>query len=221
MKKLLLTVAMLTLLVSAAGAETLWDQSNYDPNYSGFWNSESGCAFDWTGGTIHQANDIMVYDEVTIESISTYYDMLETGITGATQAYLWIAPKTGPKPVDGVDDPRNPTTLVNITVTDDSADGGNAFVVTASGLSWDLSPGEYWVSLTPIFPGGFWGPSYNISSLDSWGNDTSFWEICAQIGGMSWGNSYPDHDASIKIEGSIRVVPTEHRSWGDTKALFR
>ncbi len=221
MKKLIFTLAMLTLLTGASSAEVLWDQSNYDPAYSGFWNSESGCAFDWSGATVHQANDIKVWYEVTIESITTYYDMLEMGIEGATQAYLWIAPKTGPLPLDGTDDPRNPTTLIPVTVTNDSGTGGNAYVVTASGLSIDLSPGEYWVSLTPIFPGGFWGPSYNITSLDHWGDDTAFWEICAQIGGLSWGNSVAGSDASMLIEGSIRVVPNENMSWGDTKALFR
>ncbi len=221
MKKLLFTIAMLTMLTSVAGATVLWDQSNYDVNYGGFWNSESGCAFDWSGATVHQANDIMVWDEITIESITTYYDMLEMGIEGATEAYLWIAPKTGSLPVDGTDDPRNPTILVPVTVTNDTGTGGNAYVLTASGLSIDLAPGEYWVSLTPIFPGGFWGPSYNIRSMDPWGDDTAFWEICAQIGGLTWGNSWAGNDASMLIEGTIRVVPTEHMSWGDTKALFR
>jgi hypothetical protein len=221
MKKLLITIAMLVMLVGVAGAEVLWDQSDYDPNYSGFWNSESGCAMDWTGATVFAANDIRIWDEITIETITTYYDMLEFGIESATQAYLWIAPKTGPLPIDGVNDPMAQGTLVSVTVTNDSAEGGNAYVVTAAGLSEDLSPGDYWIALTPIFPAGFWGANYNITSLTPWGDSTASWEICAQVNNMVWQNVNPGMDASMKIEGSIRVVPTDNMSWGDTKALFR
>jgi len=183
MKKLLLTLAMLAMLTSAASAAVLWDQSNYDPNYSGFWNSQSGCALQWSGATVFAANDIMIGDEVTINSISTYYDKLEFGIEGATQAYLWIAPKAGAMPISGTDDPLNQGTLVTVSV--DITDP-LAYIVTASGLNINLTPGDYWVALTPIFPAGFWGANFNITSLDPWGDSTASWEICAQLNDQIW-----------------------------------
>jgi hypothetical protein len=218
MKKLLLTLALIAVSAGSAGAAVLWDQSNWDPNYSGFWNSQSGCAIDWTGATVFAANDIKIYDEVTINTITTYYDQLETGVASATQAYLWIAPKTGAMPDNVSDDPLAQGTLVNVTVTDS---GTGAYVVTADGLNEELSPGDYWISLTPIFPAGFWGASFNITCLDPWGDSTASWETCAQIGGQTWQNVNPGADASMLIEGIIRVVPTEKTTWGEVKSLYR
>jgi len=218
MKKLLLTIAALALMAGAASADVLWDQSNVDLQYAGFWNSQSGCGLDWSGATVFAANDIMIYDEVTIESITTWYDKFEMGIEAATQAYLWIAPKAGSLPVSGVDDPVAQGTLVPVTV--DLTDP-NFYVVHADGLNEMLSPGNYWIALTPIFPSGFWGANYNTRCLDSWGDDTASWEICAQINDQIWQNVNPGMDASIMIEGSVRAVPVEGETWGGLKALYR
>lgn len=219
MKKLLLTLAALAMMANVASADILWDQSNYDPNYSGFWNSESGCAISWSGATVFAANDIMVGDQVTIQKITTYYDRLEFGIESATQAYLWIAPKAGALPVSGTDDPLSQGTLINVTV--DAVSDPNAYMIIADGLNLALSPGDYWIALTPIFPAGFWGANYNITSLDPWGDATASWEICAQVNDQIWQNVNPGNDASILIEGTIDVVATEGETWGDLKALFR
>ena len=220
MKKLLLTLAALTMLTGVASADVLWDQSNFDPNWSGFWNSESGCALNWSGATVYAANDIMIGDEVTIEKITTYYDQLEFGIESATLAYLWIAPKAGTLPVNGVDNPLTQGTLVTVTVST-MTDPATAYVVTADGLNIDMAPGDYWIALTPIFPAGFWGANFNITCLDPWGDSTASWEICAQVNNETWQNVVPGNDASILIEGTINVVATEDETWGGLKALYR
>ena len=77
MKRTMLIILALVLMASAANADVLWDQSNYDPNYGGFWDSESGCSLDWTGQTYFTASDIELGISSTINSITTYYDMLQ------------------------------------------------------------------------------------------------------------------------------------------------
>jgi len=220
MKRTMLIILALVLMTGAATADVLWDQSNYDPNYGGFWDSESGCSLDWTGQTFFTACDIELGVSSTINSITTYYDMLEFGIAGATQAYLYITPKLGALPVYPSDDPLTQGTLVPITVGDDTGSGGNAWVVNASGLNVSLTPGEYWVVLTPIFPNGFWGPSFHIRSQDNWGDDSPWIEYCG-YDAPAWVNGNPGNDASILIEGTVDVVAVEGETWGGLKALYR
>ena len=216
MKKLLVAIFAIVLLASAVQAEVLWDQSDYDAvNMLGFWNSVSGCAP--FGGTIHYANDVQIFDEVTITSISTYYTPFNFDTASATQAYLYIGEKTGSIPVDGVDLPQENGSLIDITVT---TDANGVFVITASGLSESLLPGEYWVSLTPILPGGMWGPDFNISSLTPWGDPSAFYEYCGMFA-PAWGPSFDSLDGSILIEGTVDVVPTQATSLDGLKALYR
>ena len=216
MKKILLTLAALAIAASGASAEVLWDQSDYDDvNLFGIWNSESGCAP--FGGTFHVANDIQLDVQVTINTISTYYTNYSFEFAGTSEAYLWIGLKSGNLPITGTDNPSDPGLLVPVTVVQNDA-GHN--VLMAENLSITLTPGEYWVSLTPIAPGGPWGPEYNIASLSNWGDDSAKIEYCG-MNAPEWLVASPGKDASILIEGTIDVVATETQPWGNLKALYR
>lgn len=216
MKKVLLTLAALAIFASGASAEVLWDQSDYDDvNLFGIWNSESGC-FPF-GGTYHTANDIQIYDQVTINSISTYYTAYSFEFPGTTEAYLWIGLKSDSLPITGTDIPSDPALLVPVTVEQNAA-GHN--VLKAEGLSISLTPGEYWVSLTPVAPAGPFGPEYNIASLSNWGDDSAKIEFCG-LNAPEWLVASPGKDASILIEGTIDVIAVEDQTWGQLKATYR
>ena len=218
MKKLLLACAVLALVATGASAQTtvLWDQSDYDAlSQLGMWDSVSGCAP--FGGSIHYAQDVEIFDQVTITSISTYYTPFNFDTASATEAYLYIGEKTGSLPVNGVDLPQENGMLVPITVT---TDANGIYVITASGLSESLNPGQYWVSLTPILPGGMWGPDFHIISLTPWGDPSAYYEYCGQFA-PAWAPQIDGFDASILIEGTVDVVPTDDASWGELKSLFR
>ena len=218
MKKLHMTFALLGLLAFAAAAQAdlLWDQSDYDLSFQSWFDSQSGC-FPF-GMTVHSASDVHIWDYVTINRITTWYTPFNFDTGAATQAYLYIAPKTGPLPIDGVDLPQENGSLITITVTQNPNDG--TWVVEASGLSISLAPGDYWVSLTPILPSGPFGGDTHIRAMGSWGDPSTFYEYCN--GGTSTWTVVPDPlDLSLRIEGAIDIVPTETTTWGETKALFR
>lgn len=220
MKKLLITLAAISLIASGATAEVLWDQSGIDATFS-VYDSESGCG-GMMGSTIHAADDFMVGDQVTVEQITTYYGLTSGDMTWLTQAYLSITPKTGTLPTE---DPHVASYLVPITVSVvDPGDGGPWYhEVVAAGLSIALMPGEYWVSLTPAnYSAGPAGPNYHYGSTMSWGNELAIYEFCGMFGDGPWVNYFnPGHDFAFKIEGSIDVVANEDESWSNLKALYR
>ena len=216
MKKLLIVLTILVACSAGAQADVIWDQSDYDAiGMWGLWDSVSGCAP--FGGSIHYASDVPIFDQVTITSISTYYTPFNFDTGSAFQAYLLITPKTGAIPVDGVDLPQENGTLVNITSV---ADGNGIWVIKADGLSVSLNPGEYWISLTPILPGGPWGPDFHIISLSPWGDPSAYYEYCGQFA-SAWTPNVDSVDGSILVEGTVDVVPTNDATWSEMKALFR
>ena len=217
MKKLMLTLAALTILATGAGAQTvLWDQSDLDlAGQWGIWDAVSGCAP--FGGSIHYASDFWTGDEVRVTSITTWYTAFNFETESTAEAYLYIFAKTGDLPVDGVNLPQENGTLVPVTMTLNS-DG--VYEMVASGLDIYLTQGEYWVSLTPIMPGGPWGPDFHLRALTTWGAPSAYYEYCGQFA-PAWGPNIDSLDGSMRIEGVIEVVPNEDRSWSDMKTMFR
>ena len=220
MKKLMILICAISLVATVAAAEVLWDQSQIDYGYS-VWDSESGCGFG--GATVYQASDIHVWDEVTVEQITTYYTMMSgPDLESVTHCYLYIAPKTGSMPVDGVDEidtaPLVPVTIAAV----DPGDGGEwSYVVTASGLSVQLVPGEYWVVLSPAnYLTGPQGPNFHRATTNHYGDDVATIEYCGMFP-PAWGNWHAGRDVSLLIEGTINVVQTESSSLSEVKSLFR
>ncbi len=222
MKKLLIALAVVSLFATVATAEVIWDQSEFDTGYS-MWHSESGCG-PFSGATIHLANDIQIYDQVTVNQITTYYTMGAHPMDYVTEAYLYIGLKTGSLPVDGVDEVHDDSLLVPVTIaTVDPGNGGSwYYTVVASDLDISLAPGEYWVSMTPAnYDVGPAGPNYHYAAINIWGDDVAGNEYCSTMSPPAWANYHPGRDASMLVEGTIDVVATEGQNWGTLKALYR
>jgi hypothetical protein len=143
-------------MASAAGAEVLWDQSNWNTNSEGSLDITSNSCNQISGNTkVHIANDVHFDAPVHITTIRIY----ETfgNVQTATQALLWIAPKTGPLPTTPSDSLELANLLVPITAVIEQIGNTAAVRVTAGGLDIELPAGDYWVSLTPrhnlgVFP---------------------------------------------------------------------
>ena len=223
MKKLLITLAALTLMAGSASATILWDQSEIGWSNNSYFDSESGCGGFMGQATVHTASDITIGDEVTVTTITTYYTIYYPEIQGVTEAYLYIGLKTGSTPVNEVDNVNDPSLLVPVTVTaTDPGDGGSwYYTVVADGLNIDLTPGDYWVALTPAnYSVGPSGPNYHLGAANFWGDATATIEYCGMFA-PSWYALYPGNDASLLIEGTVNVVATEQQNWCHVKALYR
>jgi hypothetical protein len=214
--KLLITVVLATAVAAGtANAVTLWDQSDYDVFGAGFFNSISGTPP--LGITQYAVSDVTVdAPGWHVESVSTFYGFIDPSWgTAISEGYLLIYPKTGPLPVDGANDP-----LVAPLVPMTGTDIGGVWQVTASGLAVDLPPGDYWIGITPIAPGGFFGPEIHMGTVNFVGAETASWDPYAAPGPPAWFNFNPGIDASIKIDG-VRPTPVDDTSWSALKALYR
>jgi len=196
-------------------AEALWDQSDYDLFGAGFFNSVSGGPP--FGITNHVVSDVTVNGNGWhVEAITTYYSFLDpTWGTAITQGHLHVFPKIGPLPIDGTDDPTL-SPVVAMTGTDI----GGVWQVSATGLSLDLSPGEYWIGITPIAPSGPFGPEIHMGTITFVGAETATYDPFAFPGPPAWFNFNPGIDASILIEGT-RPTTVESTSWSRIKATYR
>jgi hypothetical protein len=221
MKKLLLIITAIALMAAPAMADVLWDQGTPDPSYSAF-DSESGCGGFMGQATVHLASDINVPVTSNITSISTMYGVHSPGFQGVTQAYLYIGLKTSALPVDGVDAPHDASYLVSVSAAYfDPGDGGQwYFELTASGLDITLTPGDYWVSLTPIYFAGPEGPVFHFKSTTNWGDDSASMEYCGMFD-ASWFPTSAGRDMTLHIEGTTEPVAVEPMVWGNMKALYR
>ena len=214
----LATVAVLTLsFATAAGATVLWDQSALNATLDGTVDLSSNSCSQISGNTkVHIASDVHFDNPVVITAVRIY----ETpgNVQTATQAYLWIAPKTGPQPTASSSDINNAANLVPITV---SAVVGGVVTVSAQGLSRSLPAGDYWVALTPKHSLGVYPYTWHIYAAGPVVGDPSTAIVACTVN-SSW--TYPldpnRPDYSIKIEGDL-PVPTLHSSWSRVKSIYR
>lgn len=209
--------AVMGLLAQGAGADVLWDQSDFDMFGAGYFNSVSGDPP--LGVTMYGVNDVTVGGEGWhVESISTYYSALDPGWGSAiTEGKLHVFPKSGPLPVDSTDDPAASMT-VPMTGTFDT----DHIVVTASGLDLDLPAGDYWIGITPVAPSGPFGPEIQMSSFTLMGDATASDDPSGSFGGPGWFVFNPDLDATILIEGVVNTpTPAQEMAWGQLKNLYR
>ncbi len=214
MRRLVLLIAILAI-AQLASAEVLWDQSDFDPWGAGFFNSESGGPP--MGMTVHCVTDITVptTHDWFIDSITTYYSALDqVWSEGIIEGYLHLFPKVGPLPIDGTDDPGASTVVPMSGYLN-----GDHHVVTATGLNLHLTPGDYWICITPVAPGGMWGPEIHLGSLSApIGDASASYDIYGTPMPM-WMNFMPGLDAAILIEGESSVA-TEPTSLSSIKSLY-
>lgn len=214
MKKLTCTLGLLAILAGSAGAVTLWDQSDYDLVGSGFFNTVAGMAP--MGMTVHTVNHVTVPEGEmwNVDTITIYFSCVDQSWgSSITQGNLHVFNKSAALPVDGTDDPTASTlvTMSGTFLTDH-------IEVTASGLGLSLSPGEYWIGITPYGTAGFFGPEIHLPSQTLYGDASASYDPYGMP--VAWYNMNAGVDAAILIEGNL-VVSNEAMAWGDMKSLYR
>lgn len=204
-----IALAVISVAAStAATADVLWDQSALDtsPTGQGLLNTVSP---GFNGAVIFGVNSVTVpAGGWTIQSVSTYFTTFNSA---GTSAVLNVFAKSGSTPIAGNDPRANPTgsgTSVSVTATDFVVDNQGVREYTASGLNIVLAPGEYWVGLTPVQPGGPFGADSQWSTTNPIGDGTAARSF--DFGDSGWFNYgtfagiSASHDGAMKIEG---VVP--------------
>lgn len=205
LRQLLAAAASIALisLATTAGAEVLWDQSNWDLNNGTIDLSSNSCSQISGNTKVHIANDVHFDNPVHITAIRIYET---TGtVEGATQALLWIHAKNGPMPTTVSDSLELTSLLVNINTANETVGPNTRVRVTAAGLDIELPAGDYWVSLTPRHNYGGTPPySWHLTTTSAVIGDPSA-AIVACTSNSSWvlplaPNPY---DYTIKIEGEV------------------
>lgn len=210
----------LVFLATAAGAAVLWDQSNWNTIGEGSVNLSSNSCSPISGNTkVHTANDVTFTSPVTITAVNIYE--APGNVEAATQAFLWIAPKTGSQPTAASTDVNNVANQVPITISYETNGDVTAVVVTASGLNISLPAGDYWVSLTPRHSLGFYPYTVHlVTSGPVLGAPTSAIEACSPNSTWFEPLAPTSYDYAIKIEGD-QPVPAVSKTWGGIKSLYR
>lgn len=194
---------LLLSLATAAGADVLWDQSNWDLNNGTIDLSSNSCSQISGNTKVHIANDVHFDSPVHITAIRIYET---TGtVEGATQALLWIHPKNSALPTTVSDSLELASLLVNINSANETIGANTRVRVTAPALDIELPAGDYWVSLTPRHNYGGTPPySWHLTTTSAVVGDPSA-AIVACTSNSSW--VYPLapslYDYSMKIEGEF------------------
>ncbi|MGH7725862.1 MAG: hypothetical protein ACREOU_10600 [Candidatus Eiseniibacteriota bacterium] len=212
--------ALLVSLASAAGAAVLWDQTNIDPTFEGSLNLASSSCNAISGNTkLHNASDVHFSQPVNIQTVR----ILESlgNVEAASQAFLWIAPKTGPMPTAISTDVNNVANNVPISISYTTVGTTTVAVVSATGLNISLPAGDYWVSLTPRHSRGLFPYTVHLVTAGPIvGDPTATIEACTVNSNWIYVLAPNMYDYSLKIEGEF-PVPTVSKSWGHMKSLYR
>jgi hypothetical protein len=208
------------LLAPAAGAVVLWDQSNWAPQEGSLNLSSTSCS-PFSGNTkLHTANDVHFDNPVHITTIRIYES--PGNVEAATQAYLWIAPKTSAIPTVPSDQVNNAANIKPITISYETINNVLTVIVTCSGLNIDLPAGDYWVSLTPQHSRGIFPYTvHRVTTGPVVGDPTPSIEACTVNSNWLYVLAPNMYDYAIKIEGDVQTVATTPKPWTQMKTLFR
>jgi len=211
---------MLLSLATTAGAAVLWDQSNWNSLLEGSVNLSSTSCSQISGNTkAHTANDVHFDGPVHITTVRIYETL--GNVQAASQAYLWIAPKTGTLPTAVSTDLEQAALSKPITVATETIGGKTVAVVTCANLSIDLPAGDYWVSLTPRHSlGTFPYTVHLVTGGPIIGDPTPTVVACTANTNWVYNLAPTMYDYAMKIEGD-QPVPALQQSWGKVKTLYR
>jgi len=198
--------ALLLSMASAVGAEVLWDQSNWNTINDGSVDESANSCSQVSGNTkVHIANDVHFDTPVHITTVRIYET--DGNVQAATQALLWIAPKTGPLPTASSDQlEAAPATVVSIASVTETNGALHCQRVSATGLDIELPAGDYWVSLTPKHNLGIFPYTVHLYTSGPVIGDPSPAIVACTVN-SNW--VYPldpnRPDYSMKIEGEFHV----------------
>lgn len=196
MNRFALTVISAAAALSAtAGADILWDQSNYDVATPAIIDQEFG---DFADYSCYQVHDVNFASNVIISDITTYFTN-QTGLWGGvTTGVLNIydhAPTAADNPSTG--------TSVAVSVTNN---GDGTLSVRASGLGIALSAGSYWIGLTPVADFGVFGQEFHLASFTSSGSASLLRNPGGAFGfGTDWGGAGSLTGNPSYVDGAILI----------------
>lgn len=226
------TISTLTLAAvigvagtSASALDILWDQQGYGTGSGGTWNHYDATPATPNGNFINQwfaVGDVSVGgDGWNVDSVTTYHrgsPRNDNFSNVVTQAYLHVFPKSATLPTAGDAPLASPIVSVSSVL---GVDGGVLrHAVTASGLDLDLTPGDYWLGLTPLFEG-----TANTAHLASSivGDPSSIYVTSANTINQFafivpsaqdvWvtledGSAGTDYDIALTVQGTVIPEPT-------------
>src|SRR5262249_7262209 len=172
-------------VASAASAAVLWDQSNWNTNTEGSVNLSSTSCSQISGNTkAHTACDVHFDNPVHITTVRIYETL--SNVQAASQALLWIAPKTGPLPTAAGSVLQSATNNVPITSTTVTNGAVQAVQVTAANLNINLAAGDYWVSLTPKHSLGLFPYSVHLITTGPITGDPTPTLDCCNLANTTW-----------------------------------
>lgn len=193
MKKIL--AAVLTLGASFASADTLWNQAP-DFAVNGVVNAIAGAPP--FGVTAYTVGDVQVGPGGwTVDSITMYWSRINSDwVNSVSQGRMYVQSKTGAVPTVL---PGGPLVSMSVTELFDNTFQQGYYAVTVSGLNLALASGDYWMGITPVAPGGPFGPELGMGSSSSFGNVSMTYDA----GGFpapGW-YDYSNVDAAITVTG--------------------
>jgi hypothetical protein len=208
LKVYLVAIALLSCaLGSQAGAVVLWDQSTLDLNGPGIANSNSS---GFNGFVAYSVNDVTLSSNCVITRITQYYSAFNSSWLNLTQGRVYIEPKTQSLPTVA----PGGGSLIPMSAASATIQGQPVIVVTASGLSIPLSPGEYWIGITPTAGAGINGANLQWPAAMVGTPVATFFSPAGP-----WNNTYGSYDGTLLIEGEL-PVPVAPATWGGVKSLF-
>ena len=136
-----------------------------------------------------------------ISSITGYYTDTAHAWPVTLDVRIIMFSKTGSLPAAGNDPTAG--TVYSASLTSD----GTTTYVTASGLSINLGPGDYWIGITPIIAFGSYGQEFHQIAASLMGDPTAMRNPGNGFGyGAEWGTyamfQFTAGDGAILIEGN-------------------
>jgi MYXO-CTERM domain-containing protein len=203
-QRLVIAALGAAFVAASANAAVLWDQSALNWPGNAYPNSISGAPP--FGSTSYTVCDVTVGGGGwTVDSVSMYFGrILSNWDIDVTQGRLNVFAKTGGMP--GATDIPSTGALVPMTAVsffDDTVQQAY-YKVTAAGLNLNLAPGEYWIGITPVAPGGFFGPELGLAAASTVGDYSPYWSPFTDFGlppAETWTNYSGNQDAAIQITG--------------------
>jgi hypothetical protein len=158
---------------------------------------------DFVTYSTYQVHDVTVgAGGWNISSITGYYTDVAHAWPATPDVRISIFAKTGSLPAAG-DDPTTGT-VYSASLTRD----GFSTYVTASGLSINLGPGDYWIGITPSINFGLYGQEFHQMAASVLGDPTAVRDPGGSFGlGDQWmtyaqWGTIPGIDGAILIEGT-------------------
>lgn len=206
-------LSLVLLTSSTAQAVVLWDQSTINPSLNGVLANH---ATGFNGFNSHAVNDVTVpASGWVVTKITQWYAGFDPNwVNGITSGYIDVFPKTGPLPL--ATDLPSAVQVAGWSCVQDpvrTAQLNQSVLQVSLTVNLNLPPGNYWIGICPRRSNSAFGANSLWSS-----NQVGDPEATQLVPGPWTTNA--GRDGAFLIEGEV-PVPTESKSWGSMKALYR